>query len=149
MSIFTAGQAAKAVGVSTPTITKACKSGRLSYRKREGGGFEIEAAELFRVFPPATDKGVKSGSVLGSLTPESVAFTAQITAELEALKTRFDDQKRERERDQQIMDDLRHERDHWRSEATANRRLIEDLTQKQEARPVSWWERLRGKSKAA
>ena len=45
---FTAGQAAKAVGKSMPTISKALKTGRLS-AKKVGNKYEIDASELFRV----------------------------------------------------------------------------------------------------
>lgn len=48
---YTAGQAAKAVGVSTTTITRAIKSGKVSASKDEGGSWQIDPAELHRVFP--------------------------------------------------------------------------------------------------
>ena len=43
---LTAGQAAKAVGVSTATITRAIKRGRISAAKDEDGAWRIEPAEL-------------------------------------------------------------------------------------------------------
>ena len=51
---FTAGQAAKAVGKSMPTISKALKTGRLS-AKKVGNKYEIDASELFRVWPKVLD----------------------------------------------------------------------------------------------
>ena len=51
---FTAGQAAKAVGKSMPTISKALKTGRLS-AKKVGNKYEIDASELFRVWPKVSD----------------------------------------------------------------------------------------------
>jgi excisionase family DNA binding protein len=55
MAKFSLTQAAKQVGKSKPTISKAIKTGRLSAEK-VGNGYEIDAAELFRVYPkiPAT-----------------------------------------------------------------------------------------------
>jgi len=50
MTTFSLTQAAKQVGKSKPTISKAIKTGRLS-AKRVGQGYAIEAAELFRVYP--------------------------------------------------------------------------------------------------
>ena len=47
-------EAAKTTGVSKSTIWRACKTGRISATKNDYGGYRIEAAELFRVFPPAT-----------------------------------------------------------------------------------------------
>lgn len=49
---YTAGQAAKAVGVSTATITRALKSGKISGQKNDSGAWVIDPAELHRVFPP-------------------------------------------------------------------------------------------------
>ncbi|MCU9850618.1 excisionase family DNA-binding protein [Defluviimonas sp. WL0024] len=47
------GQAAKQTGKSKSTISRAIKTGRLSATRR-GSAYEIDAAELFRVFD-ATD----------------------------------------------------------------------------------------------
>lgn len=57
------GQAAKETGVSKATLSKALKSGRLSYVAKSTAGYEIDPAELFRVFPakpPATVEGERS-----------------------------------------------------------------------------------------
>ena len=54
------------VGKSTPTKTRAIKSGRISATKNEIGGYEINPSELFRVFPPVTgEKGDVKGRLLG------------------------------------------------------------------------------------
>lgn len=53
---YTAGQAAKATGVATATITRALKSGKISGRKDENGAWAIDPAELHRVFPPVSLK---------------------------------------------------------------------------------------------
>ena len=51
---YTLGEAAKAVGKSKGTISKAIKSGKISAVKQENGSFRIEAAELHRVYPPVS-----------------------------------------------------------------------------------------------
>jgi len=48
---YTAGQAAKATGVATATITRALKSGKISGQKDINGAWMIDPAELHRVFP--------------------------------------------------------------------------------------------------
>ena len=53
MATFSLTAAAKEVRKSKPTISKAIKTGRLS-AKRVGQGYEIDAAELFRVYPKTT-----------------------------------------------------------------------------------------------
>ena len=48
---FSLGKAAKEVGKSKATISKALKSGKLSYLSKDTEGYKIDPAELFRVFP--------------------------------------------------------------------------------------------------
>lgn len=72
---FTAGQAAKAVGKSMPTISKALKTGRLSAQKI-GNKYEIDASELFRVWPKVvSSEGLPNhevkGSPLSSVNPKN------------------------------------------------------------------------------
>ena len=51
---FSLGQAARETGLDKSTLSRAIKSGRLSAQRKNGsGGYEIDPAELFRVFPPA------------------------------------------------------------------------------------------------
>jgi hypothetical protein len=52
--MLTLGQAAIETGMAKSAISRAIKSGRLSARKTESGSFEIDPAELFRVYPPAS-----------------------------------------------------------------------------------------------
>ena len=48
------GQAAKETGMDKSTISRAIKSGKLSATRKENGGYEIDPAELFRVFAPVS-----------------------------------------------------------------------------------------------
>ena len=48
-------QAAKAVGKSKPTLSRAIKGGRLSATRTATGAYEIDPAELARVFPVPGD----------------------------------------------------------------------------------------------
>lgn len=43
---------AELAGVSKGTVSKALKSGRLSYAEKTDNGYLIDTSELFRVFPP-------------------------------------------------------------------------------------------------
>src|SRR5262249_57525855 len=49
-------QADKETGMDKSTISRAIKSGKLSATRKENGGYEIDPAELFRVFAPASKK---------------------------------------------------------------------------------------------
>lgn len=48
--LLTAGEAAKAVGISTAAISKAIKSGRLTYVQKTRTGYLIDPSTLFHVF---------------------------------------------------------------------------------------------------
>lgn len=50
--MLTLGKAAKEVGISKPSLSAAIKKGKVSARKNEKGHYEIDPAELFRVYPP-------------------------------------------------------------------------------------------------
>lgn len=49
---LTLGQAAREAGISKPSLSAAIKKGRVSAEKNESGVYEIDPAELFRVYPP-------------------------------------------------------------------------------------------------
>ena len=63
---LSASQAAKAVGKSIPTVTRAIKSGKLSADRLESGGYEVEASELFRVWPAVSNVSEEVPTGLGS-----------------------------------------------------------------------------------
>lgn len=52
--MYTLGSAARAAGVSKSTIHRAIKRGTISARSKDVGGYEIDPAELHRVFPPVS-----------------------------------------------------------------------------------------------
>ena len=117
---LSANQAAKQVGKSVPTITRAIKSGRLSAEKKGGGGYSIDASELFRVWPRVTYTPNATPPVLNDATPND---TRLLEVELNA-KTEL------MERMQGEIDDLREQRDKWQSQAERQTLLLE----KQESR---------------
>jgi hypothetical protein len=93
------GTAAIATGKSKTTIHRAIKSGKLSAFKNDDGTFEIDPAELHRVFDPVTH-GVTGNSVMEqSVTPDVTALIAQENAFLKLQLER----EREFNRDLQAM----------------------------------------------
>lgn len=52
MKYLTLGEAEREVGVTKSTISRAIKDGRLSANRNEHGHFQIDPAELFRVYEP-------------------------------------------------------------------------------------------------
>lgn len=56
---YTLGQAAKATGLSKPTLSDAIKKGRISASKDDFGRYQIDPAELHRVYPPFLPQSVR------------------------------------------------------------------------------------------
>ena len=116
-------QAASLAGVSKATLSKALKSGRLSYVEKTEKGYRIDTAELFRVFPVNGQKPVTvPGSEPQGVHPE--------TAHLRDLLRRAE----------QREADLVEERNAWREQA---QRLA--LTDQRSAPRPGFWSRLLGK----
>jgi hypothetical protein len=114
-AVFTLGEAAKAVSRSKSTLSKAIKSGRLSCMSREGGEYQIDAAELFRVFPVNSSVNPQIERLE---TPEGNGRTAILEAQLAGLRGELEQVIGER-------DDLRRRLD---EEAEERRKLTAILT---------------------
>ena len=155
---YTAGQAAEATGLSTATITRAIKKGRISAIKDDAGAWSIDPSELHRVFPPlATLKGKQETVQRIEIPSESLPLQLELEMTRERLKGV---EALAAERADQIAD-LRTRLD---AEAAERRRLTALLTFQQERpaptveptpaavpqaqphqpRRSSWWQRLRG-----
>lgn len=114
-TLLSASQAAKEVGKSIPTITRAIKKGKLSATKTEEGGYQIDPAELFRVWPAVKsyatpERDNETGKMLGNATPKNTDVTGGLEAEVKFLKQLLED------RDGTIAD-LKDQRDKWQEQA--------------------------------
>ena len=102
---FTVGTAAKETGKAKSTISRYISTGKISAVKTKGGSYEIDAAELFRVFPRVERSNSSRNSQMErSATHKNTDETRVLEAKLEFLQ-----QERERERRQleQTIEDLR------------------------------------------
>ena len=101
---LSATEAAKRAGKSVPTITRAIKSGKISAEKSGSGGYLIDPAELFRVFPVISKPDAETPLMLGyetpSLPPSETHPLQEKVAILEAA-----------------LADVKAERDEWRDQA--------------------------------
>lgn len=119
---YTLGQAAKATGLSKPTISEAIKKGRISASKNENGAFEIDPAELHRVYPPlASPASNEELPTLQNLTPDLTAKIMVLEVRLNALGELKDQIAAER-------DDLRTERDRLLSVIEEQAGSVKQLT---------------------
>ena len=127
--MFTLGTAAKHVGKSKPTISKAIKDGKLSATK-VNGVYQIDPSELDRVFPRNSPSEAQTAPLKASSRSIDVALAEQHNSHLEAtvedLRARLDEMKSERD---QAMQDAREDR----ARVVA---LLEDQ------RPKSLWRKL-------
>ena len=57
--MLTITEAANQTGLTRAAIHKAIKSGRLSATKDDSGNFQIDAAELFRIYQPVLSTGLQ------------------------------------------------------------------------------------------
>ena len=89
---YTAGEAATATGLNTATITRAIKKGRISATKSDTGAWQIDPAELHRVFPPLASKALQQGGVQGdarAVQEESKSTNNALQGELDTMRERL------------------------------------------------------------
>ena len=132
--MYTLGEAARASGKSKPTIAKAIRTGRLSATRSENGTYQIDEAELHRVYPIT---GWVNGHLLRSHTPGEIEFTGGNSAttaasELEKWKALAI------EREETIRD-LRADKEDLRRRLDQATALLTD--QRPAAPPTSAWGR--------
>ena len=102
-----ASQAAKMVGKSVPTITRAIKKGKLSADPNPDGGWLIDPSELARVWKVTPLKGNATPSSLERDTPNEMGV---LQVKLDAKDERIADLEKQ-------IEDLRGERDDWKDQA--------------------------------
>lgn len=82
------GQAAEACGRAKSTVSKALKSGDLSYVEKTRKGYKIDPSELFRVFPK---KGSETPQVEQLETQKETLENSALQARLEVMEQRLSD----------------------------------------------------------
>ncbi|MEP5555453.1 MAG: helix-turn-helix domain-containing protein [Paracoccaceae bacterium] len=111
----TAGEAAKLVGKSVPTITRAIKSGKLSAKPRKPRGWIIEKSELSRAFDIVIGE---TDNETPSLVDETRSDSSVLQAKLEVMEHRLRDA-------QATIEDYRARLD---AESTERRQLTAQIT---------------------
>jgi len=104
---LTLGQAHKLTGVPKGTLSKALKSGKLSYLSKTSAGYQIDRSELLRVFPLKPQETALSERLE---TPEIPLKNGVLEVELKAERDM-------RERLEREIEDLRGQRDKWQGQA--------------------------------
>jgi excisionase family DNA binding protein len=105
MATLSLRDAAQETGVSKSTIFRAIKSGRLSAARTDEGGFAIDPAELFRVYPPAAaQRAAQREMGHDAMAPETASRLAALEVELAGVK--------------ELLGEVRKSRDDWRDQVT-------------------------------
>lgn len=136
MTKLSANKAAKEAGIAKKTLLEAMTSGRLSATKNDKGHWEIEPAELFRVFP-------KTGAGEGVKTvfhpPEKISENSSLGVEVKMLREQIDSLGDERDRERRQLEDqiedLRRRLDGSESERIRLNALLTDQREKPAEQP--------------
>lgn len=99
---FSLSQAAKETGKGKSSIHRAIKSGKLSAQRHEDGTYSIDAAELYRAFPPALSEPVPERAKEPHEEPPVTPTLAE-----EVLRVRVEMLTAQLEREQDTVADLR------------------------------------------
>jgi excisionase family DNA binding protein len=104
-------EAAMRTGLSKSTIHRAIKSGKLSAERQEDGSYEIDPAELFRVYRPAQPEVTRPAG--HHATPADTGEPSPGT-DWDAVERHL---RELLEIERRRGEELREERDAWRSQA--------------------------------
>lgn len=113
---YTLGQASKATGKDRATISRAIRKGRISAGKDEHGQWEIDPAELHRVYPAVG--GINSAQQVDA-TDNALIRNTDLIIENRELSAKLEAALEREQLKDGMIDELRTDRDHWRQQATA------------------------------
>lgn len=127
-------QAAKTCKKSKAAILDAIRSGRLSAKQNELKVWEIDPAELFRVYPFEIETNQPTNKTTTSQNRDQPEKTDQLTSDLfkEIIEKIENERSRERDQMQATIDDLRKRLD---EEAEERKKLTRLLTHQTEPAP--------------
>lgn len=126
---LSATQAAERVGKSVPTITRAIKSGKLSAKKRPDKGYDIDPAELFRVWPAVMNESDVTSQMSQGVSDNS---NSVLEAEIAGLRERLADK-------DSTIEDLRKRLDREGEERRQLTAVLTDERTRSSERTASWW----------
>ena len=124
---YSAGEAAKATGVSTATISRAIKSGKISAQKDSSGAWQIDPSELHRVYPPIALQADTSVTMQESVIPPESDLLLQIGTLQERLRA-----------EEAARSEAQEERDRWRDQAERLAKALPTPQAPQAPEPRRW-----------
>lgn len=145
---YTLGEAAKEVGVSKPTLSRAIKNGKISAKRLSDGSYSIDASELERWNDA---NGHRNSNVKRIKTPVETPVTPPVTpletrvlqAEIEKLRAQVRAEQRERVFLEQRIEDLKERAERAERKEDRLHALLVDLRPQATAEPRrGFWGRL-------
>ena len=100
-------QAADATGRTKPSILRAIQTGKISAKKNEMGEWEIDPAELHRVYPPVALSVTRTVTPDAEETVELLLLRQELTAQAERLMALQEERERERRQLTERITELR------------------------------------------
>lgn len=140
---YSLSDAAEAAGKNKTTIQRAIKSGKISAAKNEFGAYEIDPAELHRVFPPATTKRNAQQAPSNDTQRPSAGFETsalerivELEKELAVAQSRSVSLEEQRQQMTDTIDDLRGRLNRAEDRVTA---LLGSPSQAPPRKRFGWW----------
>ena len=134
---YTAGQAAKVAGVSTATITRAIKRGRLSGSKDGNGSWRIDPAELHRIYPDARAQDDTGVAVQSDAIPLQ---DSDLQREVAVLEERLRAAEALRSMAEELRAAAEQDRDSWRAQAERlTKALPAPVMETTQLKRRQWW----------
>lgn len=115
MAPFSLREAAQQARTSKSTILRAVQSGRLSAARTDAGGYAIDPAELFRVYPPKGSAGAAEQPAHQSVGQDAPAPATPPVAD--DVAQRFAVLDAEVKGMRELLAEVRQSRDDWKAQA--------------------------------
>jgi len=129
--MLTLSQAAKAVGKSKSTLSRAIDAGRMSATRQDDNSYQIDESELFRVYAPAT----ATPDEAQDNTPDTTTV-ALLREQIDALNT---ERTREREQLTARIDELSQSVSDWKTAASNGQLLLKNEQEHQAQASERGW----------
>lgn len=142
---LTLGQAAEMCGWSKGAISKAIKSGKMSVHEKTKAGFQLDPAEVLRVFPKKTETAHNEQSE----TPNKHIVNSAVSSEVNALRQQITTAELERTREREQLTDRIESLQQMLADEKSERRQLTALLSDQRSKSAETprkglWARLRG-----
>lgn len=150
--MYSLKEAAEATGRGKPAILKAIQKGRISGKKNELGEWEIDPAELHRVYPPVSRKPVPYAESERQETQETGMGNSLLERDIQHKDETIRLLEQQIALLERVNGDLMNDRDHWRKQAQQATALLTHQKEQEPAKtpeatatPSPLWQKLFGR----